>query len=173
MDACASSCLMPRASYQFKDVSKLLLLRFEVLARRLRRRDLERNALDDLEAEALDGDVLRGIVRHQANLADAQVAEDLRAGAVVADVGCEAELRIRLDRVVTLVLQFVRFELVDQTDAASFLQEIEHDALSFLRDPLERPLELIAAVAAVRMKHVAGEARRVAAPEHVLVFLDL
>src|SRR5438105_1848707 len=75
---------------ELEDVAELFLLRLEVLARVVRGSDLQRDALDDLEAEALDGDVLGGIVRQQTDLADAEVAEDLGAGAVVADVAWEA-----------------------------------------------------------------------------------
>src|SRR5713226_5188337 len=142
---------------KFQNVAEFLLLRLEVFSSRRRWGDLERDALDDLEAEAFDGDVLGGVVRHQTDLADAEVAEDLRAGAVVADVGGEAELLVRLDRVGALILKLVRFQLVDQADAAPFLQKIENDPLPFLRDELERALELIAAVAAIGVEHVAGE----------------
>src|SRR5207248_11175191 len=99
-------------SDEFEDVAELLLLRLKVLSRLVGWRDLERHALDDGQAEAFDGDVLGGVVRHQADLADAEVAKDLRAGAVVADVGGEAELLVRLDRVVSLLLQLVRLQLV-------------------------------------------------------------
>src|SRR5947209_3997114 len=109
-------------SHQLENMSELGLLGFEILLRLVGRRDLQRDALDDLQPEALDGYVFRRIVRHQANLADAEVSKDLRAGAVVADVGSEAEPRVRLDGVVSLILQLVSLQFVDQADAAAFLQ---------------------------------------------------
>src|SRR5687768_7908203 len=104
---------------------ELLLLRFEILSRRRRRSNLERHTGHDLQAEAFDRDVLRRVVRQQLDLADAEVAEDLGTGTVVADVGSEAELRIRLDRVVPAVLKLVGLEFVDQADAPALLQQIE------------------------------------------------
>src|SRR5437899_809267 len=103
-------------SHELENMSELLFFRLEVLLRRFGRRDFEGDALDDLQAEAFDRDVLRGVVRHQPDLADTEVAQDLRSGAVVADVGSEAELRVCLDRVVSLLLQLVGFQFVDQAD---------------------------------------------------------
>ena len=50
------------------------------------------------------GDLLR-VVREEADLREAQVDEDLRADAVVAQVRREAEDLVRLDGVEALVLQ--------------------------------------------------------------------
>ena len=136
------------------------------------RRDLERHALDDLEAEAFDGNVFGGIVRHQPDFADAEVAKDLGAGAVVANVGCKPELGIRFDRVVSLLLQLVGLEFVEKSDASAFLQQIEDDAFFLFRDQFQRAFELIAAIAPVRLKNVAGETRRVHAHEDFLAFGD-
>ncbi len=41
--------------------------------------DLDRDALDDLEAEAFESDHLARIVCHQAHFADAEIVQDLRA----------------------------------------------------------------------------------------------
>ena len=56
---------------------------------------------------------------------DAEVAQDLRADAVVAPVLLEAELEVRLDRVAALVLQRVGAHLVRQADAAAFLVQVD------------------------------------------------
>ena len=135
--------------------------------------DLEGNALDDLEAVAADRHVLGRVVRHQAHLADAEVAQDLAADAVVADVRREAELLVRRDGVVPLVLQLVRLELVDEPDAAALLEQVEEDAPARLDDLLHGERELGAAVAAGRTEDVAGQALRVDADEDRLVFADL
>src|SRR5437867_7191577 len=63
-------------------VAEPLLLRLEV-ARVVRvGLHLDRQLLDHLEAVALDADQLARVVREQAYLADAQVEQDLVAGAV-------------------------------------------------------------------------------------------
>jgi hypothetical protein len=72
--------------------------------------------------------------------------------------GGEAELGVCLDRVGTGILELVRLQLVHEADAAPFLQQIEDDSLPFLRHPLERAIELVAAVAARGVKDVAGQA---------------
>ena len=79
--------------------------------------------LDDTEVhrvfdEAVD---LLGVVRQQADVAEAQILEDLQADHVVALVGLEPELVVRLDGVDSLVLQHIRLELRRQADAAAFL----------------------------------------------------
>jgi hypothetical protein len=54
--------------------------------------------------------------------AHAEVDEDLRADPVVAQVGGEAQLEVRRDRVVALVLELVGAELVLEPDAAALLR---------------------------------------------------
>ena len=98
----------------------------------------------------------------------AEVDEDLRADAVLARVGREAEVLVRLDRVATLVLQRVRPQLVAEPDPAALVAaQVDDDALALGRDLLERLVELQPAVAAQRPEHVAGQALRVHAHEHV------
>ena len=60
---------------------------------------------------------LRRVVGHQPHRRDAEVDEDLRADAVLARVGREAELEVRLDGVAALVLQRVGAQLVAEPDA--------------------------------------------------------
>ena len=88
--------------------------------------------------------------------------------AVLPRVGGEAEPEVRLDRVEALLLELVGAQLVEQADPASLLGEVEQHARALLLDPPQRPLELLAAVAALRVEDVAGEALRVDAHEHVL-----
>ena len=102
-----------------------------------------------------------------------EVDQDLRADAVVAQVGRQAELEVGVDGVVALLLQLVGPELVQQADAAALLGEVEQHALPLLLDHRERRLELLAAVAAHRVEHIAREALRVDADEHVLGAVDV
>ena len=124
--------------------------------------------LDDLEAEAFEAAVLRRVVGHQPHRGDPEVDQDLRPDAVLAGVGREPEVLVRLDRVATLVLERVRPQLVTETDPASLVAaQVDHDALVLGRDLLQRLVELQPAVAAQRAEHVAGQALRVHAHEHV------
>ena len=131
--------------------------------------DLERHAARDLEAVALEAGALGRVVGHQADAREAEVREDLRADAVVAQVRCKAELDIGLDRVAPLVLQRVGAHLVGEADAAAFLAHVEHDALPLCLDLLQGERELLAAVAAHGAERIAREALRVDAHEHILL----
>lgn len=64
-------------SNELEDVAEFLLLGLEVLPAGLRWSDLERYALDDLEAESFDGHVFCRIVRQQPDLPDSNIAQDL------------------------------------------------------------------------------------------------
>ena len=68
----------------------------------------------------------------------------------------------------------VRAQLVAEPDAAPLVAaEVHDDAPALGGDPLERAVELHAAVAAHRAEHVAGEALGVHADEHVVGAGDL
>src|ERR1039457_81615 len=164
----------PRSrSDELEDVPHLGLLRRQVIARSVRGRDFERDALDDLEAVAVDRDVLGRVVREETDLPYAEVPQNLAADAVVADVGRETELLVRGHRVEALLLQLVGAQLVDETDAAALLKEIEEHALALPRDQLHRALELRPAIAALRAEDVAREAGGVHAYEDGLVLAPL
>src|SRR5687767_6294929 len=99
-----------------------------VLAVRLRH---DRDALVDAEPVALETDQLLWVVGDRTDRLHAEVEQDLRADAVVPQIGLKAELLIRLDRVGAAILQLVRPELVEQTNAPSFLVEVDDDAAAF------------------------------------------
>src|ERR1700684_3439179 len=82
------------------------------------RLDFERHPRDRnaIAPEALN---LVRIVGEQAHLADAEVADDLRADAVVAQVLLETQLQIGLDRIETGVLQRIGADFIAEPDAAS------------------------------------------------------
>ena len=63
------------------------------------RRHLERHALRDLDAVRLEAGDLRGLLVSRRTRSHAEVAQDLRADAVVAQILLEAELEVGLDRV--------------------------------------------------------------------------
>ena len=148
---------------------ELVALRLEVVAVLVVRLDLDRLLRDDRQPEAADPGDLPRVVREHADRRQPEVGEDLGADPVLARVGLEAELEVRLDRVAALLLQLVRAQLVEQADPAALLREVEQDAAPLLLDPRERALELLAAVAAPRVEDVAGEALGVDADEDVLL----
>src|SRR6185295_4441766 len=159
--------------HQLQQMAQLLALGAEVVPGDVGRRDFQGDALDDLEAVAVERDVLARSVGHQAHAADSQVAQDLGADAVIALVGPEAQALVGLDRVVSLLLQLVGAQLVHQADAAALLEEVEEDAVALLLDLLERAVELGAAVAAGGVEDVAGQALAVDADEDRHFGIDL
>ena len=62
---------------------------------------------------------------------DAEVAQDAGREIVAAAVGLEAEREVRLDRVVALVLELIRADLVAEADAAALLHEVDEHAAAF------------------------------------------
>src|SRR5260221_6584972 len=154
-------------------MAQLLALRLQVAAVLGVRTDLDRHLLDYRQTESVKAHQLLRIVRENADRGQAEVGEDLIADAVVARVGGKPELEVRLDRVHPRLLQLVGAQLVEKADPATLLRHIEKDAAPLRLDLRERLLELLAAVAAQRVEHIAGEALGVDAHEDVLCAVDL
>ncbi len=102
-------------------MTHLLALGHEVALVALGGGNLDRHALDHLEAVPLDAHDLLRIVREDAQTLRAEVDQDLRADAVVAQIGLEAQDVVGLDRVLALVLQLVRAKLIQEPDPPPFL----------------------------------------------------
>ena len=86
-------------------MAELVALGLEVLAVVLRRRHLDRHPLDDAQLVPGQADHLPGVVRQQADVAHAQVVEDLRPDAEVPQVGGEPEPAVGFDRVIAQGLE--------------------------------------------------------------------
>ena len=80
-----------------------------------------RDALGDVEAEALEPAVLDRVVRHEAHGRDAEVDQHLGADAVLAAVDGEPLLQVGVDGVVALLLELVGPDLVAEADAAALV----------------------------------------------------
>lgn len=133
-------------------------LRFEVAPIGVVGRHFEADLFDDIQAVDAQSCGFLGVVGEDADAVDAEIAEDLGAGAVVAFVGGEAEGEIGIDGVHAFVLEFVGFDLVGEADAAAFLSEIDEDATAFVGDHGHGGFELLAAIAAHGAEDIAGEA---------------
>ena len=57
-----------------------------------------------------------------------------------------------------LILERVGPDFLGETDSAAFLRQVDQDTASFAADLIERHMQLVAAVAAQRPEHIAGEA---------------
>ena len=80
-------------------MAELVALRAQILGVLVVRRLHDRHALAEAKAVALEADHLARVVRDRPDRFEAEVEEDLRADAVVAEIGLEAELLVRLDGV--------------------------------------------------------------------------
>ena len=97
-----------------------------------------------------------------------EVGEDLRPDAVVARVGRQPEVEVRVDGVAAAVLQPVGGELVHQADAPALVAaQVDHDAAALVGDGAQRCVQLRPAVAAQRAEDVAGQALGVQPDQHV------
>src|SRR6202022_3098353 len=108
----------------------------------------KRHPLDDVQPVPVEADALGRVVCEQPHRAHSQVVQDLRAQSVVASVGRQAQLEVRVDGVGAGVLELVGLQLVHQPDAAALVAaHVEH--------------------------HVAGEAFGVHADQDVLAVADV
>ena len=119
------------------------------------------NSLDDTNARAFELRYFVGIVGQQAHVAEAERLQGFGGKFVVARVIGKPEAAICFDGVETAVLQFVGFQLIDQSNAAAFLRQVEQHAGRFLGDFAQRKFELRAAIAAFGGEDVASETLRV------------
>ena len=87
-----------------------------------------------------------------------QVHQDLRSDPVIPQVGFESQLEIGLDRVAAFVLKSVRFQFIEQTDAAAFLIQLKQHAAAFGFNNLHGAMQLIPAIAPQRPECVRCQA---------------
>jgi len=120
--------------------------------------DLDRHSFDHLDSSRLESFEFLRIVRHEPHTGDAEVPEHGGAQRVIPVIGFKSELMIRLDGVVTRILKLIRKEFVHQADAAPFLELINQDSRSHVRNALQREFKLLATIASFRPEDVAGQA---------------
>src|SRR5262245_19599221 len=150
-------------------MSQLIFLGFQIAGVILVGWDLDGDAFDNAQAVAVQADDLAGVVGEQADVADAQIVENLGADAVVTQIGAEAEAVVGFDSVEPLgLLELVGLELGQEANALAFLTHVEHDALAGLADLRHGLVELGTAVAQATAEDVTGEALAVNADQHRL-----
>src|SRR3984893_17149406 len=134
----------------------------------------KRHPFDDVQPVPVEADALGRVVGEQPHRAHSQVVQDLRAQSVVASVGGQAQLEVRVDGVGAGILELVGLQLVHQPDAAALVAaHVEHHAAAFPGHHRQRRVQLRAAVAAARAEHVAGEAFGVHADQDVVAVADV
>src|SRR5262249_17993350 len=96
-------------------------LRFQIpFIRRIRLYD-KRDAVYDFQSVRFETHAFAWVIRDETHAAYAEVRQDLSADAVVARVGLESEMDVRLHGIESLILQGVCANFIDQANAAALL----------------------------------------------------
>ena len=90
-------------------------------------------------------DLLR-IIGQQAHRPDVQVTQDLDSILICSQIGRESKLAVRGNGVQPAVLQGVCLNLVEQTDSAALLAEIDDDSDTLGLDVLQSRFELLSTI---------------------------
>lgn len=119
------------------------------------------DTFDYLEAGFFESGQFLGVVRDDADFAEAEVEENLGALLVFAGVDLEAEFFVRLYRVGTMVLKGIGPYLVNDAYTASFLLLVNDGSAAFGLDHFHCLSQLWAAIAFDRAKNIACQTLRV------------
>lgn len=158
----------------FEVMPELRLLRADITLVFLAHGHRKRHAFADGNTVLRERVELRRVVAHQPHRRHAEDPEDRGGGVVFTGIVGQAEVEVRLDGVAPLLLQRVSANLVAQADPAPFMPaQIQQHAAVFGRDVAQCEIELLAAVAAVRAEHVAGQAFGMQPRQHGLLAGDV
>src|ERR687892_2056263 len=154
-------------------MTEFCLLRAKIMNIGIPRRYFQRHAFDDFETVVLQTCNFTGVVGQQANLMDTEIAQHLRADAIIPQIFFETELKIRFYGVPTLILQGIGFDLVGETDTSPLLVHINQNTFALLVDKPEGLPNLIAAIATLRPEYVARQAFRMHTNQNTVVIAYL
>src|ERR1700694_4141073 len=150
------SGLAPFSPTGLEKVSELVFLGLQVSLVVGIGRDLDRDTLNDFEAESFESVDLLRVVGEQPDLAHAEVVKNLASDPVIAFVRGMTERFISLDRVEAGVLEVVRMQLVEEADTAALLvADVEDYARAVGGDGFHRRVQLRAAVASQASEDIA------------------
>jgi len=138
----------------------LFPLHAQILLEAILRRHFSRYPLGHAHAGRFQRRHLLGIVRDQPHRLHAHRAQDTRGQLKSPAVRVKPKLKIGLNRVQSLILQFVGAQLRHQPDAAPLLLLVDQNACARLDDLVQRQLQLQTAIAPQRVEHIARQALR-------------
>jgi len=115
-------------------VAEFFLFGFQVLLGVRAGGDFARYTFDNTYARFLQGVHLVGVVREQTHTEDAEGFQNFRGKGEIPVVRFEAQAFIRLNRVETRVLQFIRLQFGHQADTAPLLLFVNENARPSLGD---------------------------------------
>ena len=112
------------------------------------------DALFDSHPGGFESLQLRGIVRKKPDCGQAEVAHDGDRQFIAALVRFETQFLVGFDRVCAFILKLVSHQLVDKTDATSFLRVVDQQPAAFFGDPFNCHGKLRSTIAARAAKDV-------------------
>ena len=86
--------------------------------------------------------------------------ENLKANPVVPHICFVSQSVVGFDGIHPFVLKFIGSDFLRESNASSFLRQVDHDSASFFTNHLQSHPELIAAIAAKRIDQISCEATR-------------
>src|SRR6185503_6942739 len=122
--------------------------------------NFNRDTLEDLQSTGLQCLNLLWIVRQKVNARNSQIYKDCGTRFIIAFICVESQLAVCFHRISTVVLKLIRDELVEQTDATSFLRVVNNDASARFVDRPHGKLQLISTVAAGGRENISRQALR-------------
>ena len=121
-------------------------------------RHLDWLTANDLESETIETFYLGRIIGHKDKFVDAEVSKDRCSGAVFSQISSITQRQIGFHSVHALILQTIRLEFVNQTDATTFLTKVKQHATTTLLDAAHSLGQLFATVATQAAEGIACEA---------------
>jgi len=126
------------------------------------------NSLEDGNTGAFELFDFVGVVGKQPNFAKTESLQSFRREFVIAGIVGESEFPVCFHGIESSILQLVSLQLIDQSDSASFLRQVQQNSRWLAGDLPEGKFKLSAAVAALGREYVSCEALRMYANERRL-----
>ena len=118
----------------------------------------DRDIFNDGQSIAFQADTLDWVIGDETEFADSHFSKNLCANAIFAFVGSETEMDVSIYCIVAFFLEFVGSNFVHQSDAASFLAEVNNDAFTFFFYHSHGFVQLFATIASLASEDVARHA---------------
>ena len=99
-----------------------------------------------LQSVCFQTNTFHRIICQKSHFVYSQFTKDLCAYSVITLIGKVSQTNIRVNGIHTVFLQLICFHLFHQTDATSFLIEVNHHAFSFFFDHFHRFMQLLSTV---------------------------
>ena len=129
-------------------------------------RYFKRDGFDDAHAIPFQSGLFHRVVGNQTHISDTQGMQHPGSNSVIPFIILKAQFNIGFHGIPPLLLKFISFHFVVESDPPSLLTHVEKDATPLVPDRLERLLHLGPAIAPQRTEDVAGQTLRVDPGQH-------